>query len=260
MPLQDVLTKLKDWFAAYVGRFSSDDPVVQESMDLKKAHTLRVCDAIVDIGKSLNLSAADLCLAEICALLHDIGRFDQYRRYRTFSDQHSEDHARLGMRVIKEENILDGFVPATRDLILWAVGHHNRAVLPPSEERPLLFLKLLRDADKVDIWHVVTDYYANAGNNRSRTIELDLPDTGTVSEPIYRALLRGELAKTTDLRTLNDFKALQIGWVYDLNFPRTFQIVRERKYLEKIRDAFTAGTPCAEEIYTHARHYLERNS
>lgn len=258
MNLQEVLTGLKEWFAAYVARFSSGDPLVQENVDLKRAHTLRVCEAILDIGRSVELCNADLCLAEICALLHDIGRFEQLRQYRTFSDLHSEDHARLGVRVIREENILDGLESVTADLILWAVGHHNRAVLPSGGGRPAFFLKLLRDADKVDIWQVVTNYYANSGNNRSRAIELDLPDTDTVSEPIYRALMRGELAKVTDLKTLNDFKALQIGWVYDLNFPRTYQIVQERKYLEKIRDAISAEVLCVQDIYTRARRHLEQ--
>lgn len=260
MKARRVLTGLKDWFAGYVGRFSSDDPVVQENMDLKRDHTLRVCEEILDIGGSLDLSDEDLCVAEICALLHDIGRFDQYRRYRTFSDYRSEDHAKLGVKIIRDENILDELEPVTAEMITWAVGHHNRAALPPGQERFLFFLKLLRDADKADIWHVVTDYYENSGDKRNQTIELDLPDTKSISGPIYKALMRGELAQMRDLRTLNDFKALQIGWIYDVNFLRTFQIVRERGYLEKIRDAFTPGSLHAGEIYVRAREYLDSKS
>ncbi|MBL7226115.1 MAG: HD domain-containing protein [Desulfobacteraceae bacterium] len=45
-------------------------------MDLKADHTSRVCEAIVNIGRSLDLSREDLCLAEAAALLHDIGRFE----------------------------------------------------------------------------------------------------------------------------------------------------------------------------------------
>lgn len=260
MNAQFILPRLKAWFEEYILRFSSDDPVVRENVDLKAVHTRRVCEAVLDIGGSLDLSTEDLCVAEAVALLHDIGRFEQYRRYRTFADYRSEDHAALGVAVIKENRILDGLESANADIIPKVVGYHNRASLPAGEEeRCLFFLKLLRDADKVDIWHVVTDYYENKGSKRNPTIELDLPDREEVSEPVYRALMNGKLAQMTDLKTLNDFKLLQMGWVYDVNFPRTFQIVRERRYLEKIRDALPQKSIRVTEIYKRARSYLESN-
>jgi len=261
MNAQDILPELKNWFKDYTRRFFSDDPVVQESMDLKRDHTRRVCEAIVNIGESLDLSWEDLCLAEAAALLHDIGRFEQYSRYGTFSDYRSEDHAALGVRIIKTHRVLHDLEPATAEIIVRVVGYHNRASLPDrEEERCLFFLKLLRDADKVDIWRVVTDYYQNAGHNRNHTIELDLPDRPRISDSVYKALMNGKLVHMADVKTLNDFKLLQIGWVYDINFPRTFQIVRENGYLEMIRDALPETSVRVAEIYEQARTHLERNS
>ena len=63
----------------------------------------------------------------------------------------------------------------------------------------------------------------------------------------------------TDLKTLNDFKLLQLGWVYDLNFRRTFQIVRERRYLEKIRQVLPQSSVRMEEVYDRVNAYLERH-
>jgi hypothetical protein len=63
-----------------------------------------------------------------------------------------------------------------------------------------------------------------------------------------------------DLETLDDFKLLQLAWVYDLNFPRTFEIVKERKYLEKIRQALPKDSRRVAEIYKHVQDYLERHS
>jgi len=261
MNAQDILPGLKTWFKDYTRRFSSDDPIVQESMDLKTEHTWRVCKAIVNIGGSLDLSREDLCLAEAAALLHDIGRFEQYRRYRTFSDYRSEDHAALGVRVIKANRVLHDLEPAMAETIVRVLGYHNRAALPVGEEaRCLFFLKLLRDADKVDIWRVVTDYYQNAGHKRNQTIELDLPDRPQVSDSVYKTLMNGKLAQMADLKTLNDFKLLQIGWIYDINFPRTFQIVRENGYLEMILNALPETSVRVAEIYRRARAHLERNS
>jgi len=261
MNAQEILPGLKTWFKDYTRRFSSDNPVVQESMDLKTDHTRRVCEAIVNIGESQELSREDLCLAEAAALLHDIGRFEQYSRYRTFSDYRSEDHAALGVRVIKANQVLHNLEPAMAEIIIRVVGYHNRAALPDrEEERCLFFLKLLRDADKVDIWRVVTDYYQNAAHNRNHTLELDLPDGPRISDSVCKTLMNGKLVQMADVKTLNDFKLLQIGWIYDINFPRTFQIVRENGYLEMIRDALPETSVRVAEIYERARAHLERNS
>jgi hypothetical protein len=261
MRTQHLLLRTKAWFSEYVHRFDSNDPTVQKNIDLKAEHTRRVCEVIRDIGGSLNLSEKDLCLTEASGLLHDIGRFEQYRRYRTFADYRSENHAALGVKVIRNSRVLDEFEPAAANIIIQAVGYHNRASLPEGESVHCLFLlKLLRDADKVDIWRVVTEYYLEASNNPNRTIELDLPDIDCVSAPVYEALMSGRLVQTADLKTLQDFKLLQIGWIYDVNFPRTFQIVQEKKYLEAIRNALPRESLCITEAYERARAHLERNA
>lgn len=250
---------LKSWFHDYVRRFNSDDPELKENINLKIRHTLRVCQAAGDIGRSLELSEDDLFLAEISALFHDIGRFEQYRTYRTFADHKSEDHAALGVKILQKEHVLQNFDQADGEMILKLVQYHNRAALPTDEnERVLFFLKLLRDADKVDIWHVVTDYYEESGGKRNPAIELDLPDEDRISNGPYQALMQGRLVKMADLQTLNDFKLLQIGWIYDLNFPRSFEIVQERHYLEKIRKALPKNSPRVDEVYNQIQDYLQR--
>ena len=251
--------KLKAWFEDYVQGFSSDDPVVQENMDLKRDHTIRVCKAIVDIGNSLHLSKEDLCIAEISALLHDIGRFEQYKRYRTFSDFKSEDHGILGAKIIQDHGILDGLEEEKANMIVRITRYHNRASLPSHEnERCIFFLKMVRDADKIDIWRVVTDYYHNKANRHNPAIELDLPNTPAVSDPVCSALMRGQLVQMTDVKTLNDFKLLQIGWIYDINFPRTFEIIREKRYLEKIWDVLPKTSDKLRKAYERAEAYLNR--
>lgn len=260
MNAQSILPGLRSWFEDYIREFSSEDPGFQENIDLKTEHTRRVCEAVLDIGGSLDLPDEDLCMAEVTALMHDIGRFEQYKKYGTFSDYRSEDHAALGVKVIKHNRILEGLEPDKAGIIIRVIAYHNYFSLPAKEEgNCLFFLKLLRDADKVDIWRVVTDYYQNSGNKRNQAIELDLPDIDRISDPVYKALINRELARMADLKTLNDFKLLQIGWIYDVNFRRTFQIIQERGYLEKIRDALPKKSARVSEIYERAAAYLERN-
>jgi len=261
MNLQAILPKLKAWFEDYISQFSSDDPIIQENMDLKAEHTRRVCVKIVTIGKSLNLSTEDLCMAEVSALLHDIGRFEQDRRYRTFSDYKSEDHAALGVNVIESKRILHGLDPEKIKIIIKVIRYHNRMALPAEEEdQCLFFLKLLRDADKVDILRMVTDYYQDNTHTRNQGIELELPDEPYISDPVYRALMNGKVVRMADLKTFNDFKLLQIGWIYDVNFFKTFQIIQGKRYLEKIRDALPQSFVHVQEIYVRASEYLKEKA
>ena len=257
MDLETFLPNLNLWLENYIKGFASRDPNVQGALDLKQAHTGRVCKAILDIGRHEGLSADDLYMAEMAALLHDIGRFEQYRKYKTFSDARSENHALLGLKIISESNVLQRIDPARARTIMRAIEYHNKAALPAGENgRDLFFMKLLRDADKVDIWHVVTDYYANAHKDRNPTIELNLPDTPDLSDAVCRSLMNGNIVQMRDLKTLNDFKLLQIGWIYDINFRRTFQMVQERKYLERILAALPEGSTRIEKVYERAREYL----
>jgi len=259
MNLERLLPKLKRWSENYIAQFASRDLDIQKALDLKQAHIKRVCDAILDIGRHEGLSEDDLALAEVAALLHDIGRFEQYRKYKTFSDVRSENHALLGVKIIHENNVLRDIDPEKAKVIIRAVAYHNKATLPADENgRDLFFMKLLRDADKVDIWHVVTDYYGNAHKDRNPTIELNLPNTPDISDSVCRSLTKGNIVQMRDLKTLNDFKLLQMGWIYDVNFRRTFQIVQERQYLEQLRQALPEGSIRINQVYERTREYLHR--
>lgn len=47
------------------------------------------------IAKAAGMCAYDVELAWLSGMLHDVGRFEQIKRYNTFSDADSVDHANL---------------------------------------------------------------------------------------------------------------------------------------------------------------------
>ncbi len=257
---ESALKDLKEWFSRYVQSFYSVDPIVQEALLLKEKHSLRVCNEILDIGKQLDLSHNYLRLAEGMALFHDIGRFEQFTRYQTFVDKKSENHGELGVKVLQKENTLAALDKDTRELIMKAISYHNRLSIPEDESHICTyFSKLLRDADKLDIFNLVSTYYHVNHTERSAAVELDLPDTDEVSEEILTSLLEGKMISIQQLRSLNDFKLLQMGWVYDINFQPTFQMIYERGYLKKIRETLPASEKI-DQIYSKLMSYLKEKS
>ncbi len=119
---KESLTDLKNWFANYVHTFQYNEPEKQQNIDLKEDHTLRVCKEISNIGNQLGLNNDQLRLAEIIALLHDIGRFEQYARYDTFRDSSSENHAELGIRIIEKFGLFKSFDNTIKNIILRALN------------------------------------------------------------------------------------------------------------------------------------------
>jgi hypothetical protein len=239
------LNTIKKQFFEYVHSFKNDDVEFFENILLKEKHTVQVCKEIIEIGTSLGLRQNELYMAEIIALLHDIGRFEQYKIYRTFADGKSVNHAELGLKILKKNRALDDLSKPAKSLILKAVKHHNRASLPDNEtDECVFFIKLLRDADKLDIYRVVTEYYIKQQNGKqNQTIELDLPNTYKISEEVCQSLLNKEIVNFDDIKNLNDLKLLQVGWIFDINFSATYFNIKSRRYLEIIRKTLPKTEP-----------------
>ncbi|MGM0665869.1 MAG: HD domain-containing protein [Bacteroidota bacterium] len=233
---EESLIGIKNWFSEYVKTFKKGEKGIQENIQLKEDHTLRVGNEILTVGKQLGLNDDELRLAEIIALLHDVGRFEQFARYGTFNDGKSENHAELGIRIIEKEGILDHFDDTAKELVVKSIRYHNHVSLPENEDETCLFYaRLLRDADKLDIWKIVTDYYHRENGKKNTGLELELPDTPGFSESVGIDLRNKRSVHFKNIRNLNDFKLLQAGWIFDINFKPSLDLVRERRYLEKIR-------------------------
>ena len=232
------LIAIKDWFSKYVETFKQGEKEIQENIRLKEDHTMRVCKEILTVGRQLGLDDDELRLAEIIALLHDVGRFEQFARYGTFNDGKSENHAELGVRIIEKGGVLDPLDDSIKELVIKPISYHNHVSLPENEDKTCLFYaRLLRDADKLDIWKIVTDYYHRENGKKNKGLELELPDTAGFSEKVAEDLKNRKSVRFKNIRNLNDFKLLQAGWIFDINYKPSLDLVRERRYLEKIRAA-----------------------
>lgn len=226
-----------NWFFHYVQTFKQGNINVQENISLKENHTKQVVKEILNIAKHLELNNDELRLAEVIALFHDIGRFEQYAKFKTFVDKKSVNHAELGLKILIDNKVLYRLAAPMQSLILRTISYHNRAALPEKETDTCLFYtKLIRDADKLDIWRVVTDYYSQINGKQNVALELELPDTIGISEGVYQDLTNRRIVDIKHVKNLNDFKLLQMGWVFDINFDETFHCIQSRQYIEMIGD------------------------
>ena len=239
------LTRLKAWFDTYTQNYLTGDPAADGPLELKIDHTHRVLENARRIAGSLFDSIDLLNLAEAVGLLHDTGRFEQYRRFATFNDRQSVNHGALGVEVLETEGLLTPLPESERTIIIDAVRFHNAPALPTTRrfDASMPFMRLVRDADKLDIWRVFADYFRQAEHPVAAIVQ-HLPDQPTWSPSIVAAILAGDMARFGDMRSLNDFKLLQLSWVFDLHFAETAKMARERDDV----DVIAASLPDDDEL------------
>ncbi len=232
---RQTLDKLKTWFSDYSRTFHTPDPADLRNITLKEEHTCRVCDNMTAIARGLSLEEGRVMLAEAVALFHDVGRFPQYRKFRTFQDSVSVNHAALGAKVLIENDVLRDLPEKKRDLVIRAVTLHNVFAIPTGIDPDVLpYLKMIRDADKLDIWRVFIEQADGRAEDRASAANLGLPDTAGYSPAVLAALRRRELVPYSSLRSMNDFRILQLAWIFDLNFAVSLRMAEERRCLDRL--------------------------
>jgi len=230
----DDLISFKKWFSDYCSSFYSPDPEDQKNISLKEEHTFRVCRNMGEITEGLLLDDNRKMLAEAVALFHDIGRFPQYAKYKTFRDSISVNHGLLGAQTIGDKGVLRNLSEEEQEIIIQAVTFHNAFSVPKKEEEIVFFIQLIRDADKLDIWRVFLEYYEGSEESRASAVGLGLPDFPGYSEDVLSRIYHKKIIALSDIRSLNDFKLLQLSWIFDLNFRPSFALLAQRDYIRRI--------------------------
>lgn len=240
------LDALVAWFDRYVEPFLDTDREAAKNIRLKIEHTRKVCAVMELLAAGENLTGNEARIASATALLHDVGRFPQYRRWRTFLDSDSDNHARLAIDVIRDENVLAGIDRTEQLLVEEAVRFHNM-LAPPAAIRSgtRRYINLIRDADKLDIWRLFVELLDQPPEERASAAILGLEDDpGKVSNRCIAALDSRSIVPLGTITCFNDFKLLQISWVYDLTYATSRRILRERGYIQ----ALAASLPARQDI------------
>lgn len=202
---------------------------------LKKNHTLRVMDKCEEIAVSLGLSKEDIDLSKLIGLLHDIGRFEQVKRYDVFEDHKSINHALLGIEILEKDNYINEYIKdeELQKIVITAIKNHNRLYMEDNlDERTLFFCKLIRDADKLDILYL---YEIN---------ELEIKQNmGIISEACYLDFISYEAVKIDDIETDIDSVLTKLSYLFDFNFEYCYKYLKETNLLNNIIDRLIETNP-----------------
>jgi hypothetical protein len=243
--IKQQLEDLKLWFGRFAaGYYKDGDTFLNENIRLKECHTHRVCKEMRELAASLKMNESDSILAEAIALFHDVGRFPQFQKYRTYKDTISENHCLMALKVLEEQQLLEALTADEKAIIVKAVEFHGVKEVPPLDERSAHFTRMIRDTDKIDIFTLLVENYRILKETPENfKWELEFPETPECSPAIIEALMNGRPVDYRDLRTINDAKLLQIGWVFDVNFDHSLRQLYQRGYLQAVIDLLPQTGP-----------------
>jgi len=253
------LETIRAWFHAYAaehlrrGRLS-------EMMRLKQEHSQRVAREARDLAAELGWSREDQNTAEALGLLHDTGRFSQLEEFGTFRDRDSLNHATRGYEVISRAGILRPCSERRQRQILEGILHHNALRVPDDcDHDTLAFVKLIRDADKLDICRIFRDAIMENRLHEYPEIVHHVDLGGPPTPALLEAVRQGRVPKYSLIHSLNDWKLVQLSWVYDMHYRPTFRRLLERRILEDFA-AQLPPTPEALEVGAKAIAFARARS
>lgn len=226
------LEKAKQAFAAYVKQYDTND----EQIQLKIKHTYEVMHYSEMIANELALSDEQTKLAALIGLLHDIGRFEQIRRYHTFIDRDSVNHAKLGVEILKEKDFIRTFVDeGYDDIIFTAIVNHNKFRIDESLTGDVLIQsKIIRDADKIDIFRVNSTHSCET----LFMCSIDEMNKTLISKEVFQDFMKHTSILSEKRKTPGDILISHIALIYDFNYPICFKMLLQHSWIKDLFHRF----------------------
>lgn len=263
-------------FAEYVRNYDPSD----EKIKLKIDHTYRVAGLCQRIAESLGLSEPDVDIAWLLGMLHDIGRFEQIRRFGTFNDVQSVDHAEFGADLLFKEGLIRKFAEGYYEecelarsgneeaeqiiknnehhnkdtgLLEMAIRQHNKyRVKEDLTERQRMFCDILRDADKVDIFKENADIPMEIIYDVT-TEELN---NGIITKEVLESFYKKETVLKSVRRSAVDHIVGHISLLFELVYKESYRQAKEQGYVYKLLD-FKSDVPEVNAEFGDMRKYVD---
>lgn len=231
----------------------------------KLEHTYHVAKTSKELAIKLNLDTENIYLAELIGLLHDIGRFEEFKVMHSFKET-KFDHAEYGVKMLFEDNLIANFVSEEKyyPIIRNAIYNHNKYQIQDNlDDESLLHSKIIRDSDKLDNFRIEIEptsekHFVNIVNSKEEI------ENSLISNTVLKSIQNHECVKIFDRQTPLDYYICLLGFVFDINFKETFDIIKNNNYINIIIDKFNYTNSYTkekmEEIKQILLNYLDKNN
>ena len=223
------IEKAQEEFIKYTKMYDLEN----EHIKRKQEHSIRVMEISKQIAEGLNLSQEEVEVATLIGLLHDIARFEQYTKYSTFEDLESIDHGDYGVEILEKE--IRKYIETDKydKIIKLAVKNHNKYKIQDGlTEKEELFAKIIRDADKIDIFYESVDMFWKGKEGEVNNSKISQP---ILEQFENRTQIKREKGKI--IENLEEIVSV-IAFIFDMNFKASFDILKREDYINKILNRY----------------------
>lgn len=234
-------------FKKYVEQFDSDN----EMIAMKISHSYHVAELAKILGKRLELTEEEINLVKTIGLLHDIGRFVQYEKTKSYNDATTKiDHGKVATDYLfKEEHIQDFAIPEKYySIVETAIYNHNKLEIEEDlTEEELFYVHLTRDVDKIDIFR------QEATIENKQLIE-------QITPKVKEAFFEHHLINIKEVKTKSDEILVELAYVFDIHFQESYALLKDTDNLELYLSVIEVNKGLEEEfesIKKEVRTYLE---
>lgn len=241
-------------FERYLDGYDRTD----DKIHLKEVHTYQVLDAVDEICREEGFGEEDHQLALLVALLHDIGRFEQLKRFNSFQDSFL-NHADFGGDVLFKEGMIRQFIRDSQydGIIEKAIRNHSLYSLSEAgglSPKELLHCRIIRDGDKLDNFRVKE-------TEKVETL-FDTPEEAVAEEEITPRILEAvrqrKCIRSGDRVTHMDCWVSYLAFIFDLNFKSSFRWILRRDYMNRNIDRIAYKNPKTKENMEEIREICAR--
>ena len=221
----------KKEFIEYTKKYDIND----EQIKLKIKHIQRVSNNSKIIAESLKLDEENVKLAELIGLLHDIGRFEQIKKYHTFKDLDSINHAELGIKILYEEGLIKKFLNTNKydKIIKTAILNHNKTNIQTNiSKEELIHSKIIRDADTLDIFSILIS------ESPKIVWETENIEIEKISNEIYKNFIETQKMDYSKIKSGVDLLVCHFAYIFNFNYQKSIEIIKEKNYLNKLYKRF----------------------
>ena len=255
MNIQKYYNFFQDYTNNYINNSKNNSDIIH--LTRKKDHSYRVAELSLKIGHSLNLDSHDIFLLNIISLFHDLGRFPQFKKYHTYDDLKSENHAILSLKIIDESNILSELQNNEIQLIKKCIYWHNEPDIPSTlDSKEYLLSTILRDADKIDFFKGMIDIIPNLPKEEQKIFYSNKEETNILSDNVYHKILNQKIIYNKEIQSKLDKQVRSLGFITsDMHYKKSFKIIYENNYIEKIYKLLPKNKK-TKEIYQFVKNYI----
>ena len=142
------------------------------------------------------------------------------------------------------------------EIIKKAILNHNRPRIEEGlSKRELMHAKIIRDADKLDIYYVLTiEKLENSYGCKDMSKD-------EITDEIYREFMEDHMINYKNLKTNADMLVAHIAYIFDFYYNYSLKIVKQKGYIEQIEQKVNLENKQAikllEKINVIANNYID---